>query len=110
MDKCDSVNDAPFFVCYSAPTGSGDIIPTFAHSKWQFVLPSGSQLFQSEKVVIYYGEIPKVHSNLRHLPLALTSIGSNGPRLPTELIYLMTIMQIIKQLLFIHLITAQARS
>ena len=91
MDMCDSVNDCPFFVCYSYPTGTNDVIPTFAHSKWQFVLPSGSQLFQSEKVLLYYGAIPKVHSNLRHLPLALTSIGNNGERLPTELIYLMTI-------------------
>jgi hypothetical protein len=91
MDMCDSVNDCPFFVCYSYPTGTNDVIPTFAHSKWQFVLPSGSQLFQSEKVVLYYGAIPNVHSNLRHLPLVLTSIGNNGERLPTELIYLMTI-------------------
>lgn len=91
MDRCDNVNDTPFFVCYSYPTGSNDVIPSFAHSRWQFVLPTGSQLFQGEKVLLYYGAIPTVHSTLRHLPLELTTIGNNGSRLGNEMIYLMTI-------------------
>jgi len=91
IDKTNSVNDCPYIVFYSPPTGTGDVIPSFAHSKWQFILPSNAQIFSSEKVVLYYGAVPKVHQNLRHLPLVLSSVGNNGPRSPTELVYLMSI-------------------
>jgi len=90
VDRVDSVNDAPFISCYSPQTGTNDIIPYFAHSRWTFALPSGTQLFSSEQVLIYYGDIPKVHSNLRHLPLQLITSGSNGDRNPLETIYLIT--------------------
>ena len=91
IDQTSSVDDCPYIVFYSPPTGTSDVIPTFAHSKWQFILPTNAQLFSSEKVVLYYGAVPKVHPNLRHIPLVLSSVGNNGPRSPTELVYLMSI-------------------
>jgi hypothetical protein len=91
IDRVDSVNDCPFIACYSPPTGTNDVIPTFAHSRWIFSISSGTQLFSSEKVLLYYGSVPNVHTNLRHLSLSLVNIGSNGERLPTEIIYLMTV-------------------
>lgn len=90
IDRTDSVNDAPFIGCYSPPTGTNDVIPTFAHSRWTFSLPGGTALYSSEQVLIYYGENPKVHSDIRHLPLQLVTSGSNGDRAPTEMIYLIT--------------------
>jgi hypothetical protein len=45
-------------------------------------------LFQNEQVLLYYGENPKVRSNIRHLPLNL--VGSGGDRAPTEKVYLIT--------------------
>jgi hypothetical protein len=90
MDNTDDVNNAAFIGAYSPPTGTNDVIPTFAHSRWVFALPGGTQLFQNEKVLIYYGAIPKVHSDLRHLPLSLVTIGNNGDRAPTETVYLIT--------------------
>jgi hypothetical protein len=88
IDNTGDVEAAPFIGAYSPPTGTNDIIPTFAHSRWVFALPGDAQLFQNEKVLLYYGDIPKVHSDLRHLPLSL--VGSGGDRAPTEKIYLIT--------------------
>ena len=90
INNTDSVNNAPFIGCYSPPTGTNDCIPSFAHSRWVFSLAGETQLFQYEKVLLYYGEIPKVHSNIRHIPLSLVSIGNNGDRNPSEIIYLIT--------------------
>jgi hypothetical protein len=92
IDKTNSVDDCPYIVFYSPPTGTSDVIPYFAHSRWQFIVSANTQLFSSEKVVLYYGATPKVHPNLRHIPLVLSSVGdNNGPRSPAETIYLMSI-------------------
>ena len=90
MDNTDDVDNAAFIGAYSPPTGTNDVIPTFAHSRWVFSLPGDTQLFQNEKVLLYYGAIHKVHSDLRHLPLSLVTIGNNGDRAPTETVYLIT--------------------
>jgi hypothetical protein len=88
IDNTGDVEAAPFIAAYSPPTGTSDIIPTFAHSRWVFALPGDTKLFQNEKVLLYYGEIPKVHPELRHLSLNL--VGSGGDRAPTEKVYLIT--------------------
>jgi len=90
IDNTDSVNNAPFIGAYSPQTGTNDVIPGFAHSRWVFALPGDTQLYQNEQVLLYFGEIPKVHPELRHLPLNLVSIGNNGDRAPTEKVYLIT--------------------
>jgi len=90
MDKVNNIDDTVILVMYSPPTGSGDCIPTFAHSRWNYILSNGTKLFSSEKVLIYFGNDPNVHTDLRHLQMSLVTTGSNGPRGVTELIYLMS--------------------
>jgi hypothetical protein len=91
IDNTGDVEAAPFITAYSPPTGTNDAIPTFAHSRWTFALPGDAKLFQNEQVLLYYGEDPNVHSNLRRLPLNLVSpSGNNGDRSPLESIYLVS--------------------
>jgi len=75
----------PFIPMYSAPTGSGDIIPGFAHSSWTYTIPATHILNAGEVIMLTIGDHTKVDNirpELRRVHLELNS--TNGQALPTE--------------------------
>ena len=63
----DSTASKPFLAVYTAPTGSGDIVPGFAHSSRVYTWPAGS--VTDTKYLVYVGENPEVHSELPRVQL-----------------------------------------
>jgi len=71
----DSTASKPFLVVYTAPTGSGDIAPGFAHSSRVYNWPAGG--VADTKYLVYFGQNPEVHSELPRVQLtAGTTLGS----------------------------------
>jgi len=75
----------PIVPMVSAPTGSGDIIPTFAHSIWTYTIPSNTKLNAGEVIMLIIGDSSKVadvRPELRRVVLEFNS--SAGDALSTE--------------------------
>jgi outer membrane murein-binding lipoprotein Lpp len=93
---CDFVDNSsltiPIFSVYSQPTGTNDIIPTFAHSRWAYQL-SGVDLAKfrkGETVLLYSGSTrPDVFNELPSYQLQLAS--ATGEALPSEIIGYMSV-------------------
>jgi hypothetical protein len=82
----------PIMVVYSQPTGSNDIIPTFAHSSWAYSLSNTNvaKLRKGECVMLYTGATrPNVHINLPSYPLQLAA--TNGDALGSEVVAYMSV-------------------
>ena len=58
---CDFVDNSsltiPIFAVYSQPTGTNDILPTFAHSRWSYVVSNAdrAKFRKGETVLLYSG-------------------------------------------------------
>lgn len=74
---------SPIIAAYTMPTGSGDIMPGFAHSK---VVYSGlsSTPVAGKKYLVYFGQNPAIHPELPRLELSMSSSSSAGDRNPSE--------------------------
>jgi hypothetical protein len=93
---CDYVDNGsltiPTMGIFSQPTGTNDIIPTFAHSRWVYQLSSANRakLRKGETILIYTGATrPNVFNQLVAYPLVQVSVI--GEAQPTEIIGYMSI-------------------
>ena len=93
---CDFVDNGsltiPIFSVYSQPTGTNDIIPTFAHSRWAYSVSNAdrAKFRKGETVLLYSGTVrPDVFNELPAYNLELVS--TNGDGLPTEIIGYMSV-------------------
>ncbi len=87
LDRVEPTISRPFLNFYSAPTGTDDHIPGFAHSVWTYTIPSASILNAGEIIVLVAGSETKITSvspDSRRILLELT--GENGECGPNELI------------------------
>ena len=84
----DNKDSKPIIALYSLPTGSGDAIPGFAHSRWVYELSTAalSPLLTGTKYLFYVGANPPVHPELQHVALDLVPVQSIGDKNPSELI------------------------
>ena len=93
---CDYVDDGsltiPVFSVYSQPTGTNDIIPTFAHSRWAYSVSNVDRpkFRKGETVLLYSGTArPDVFNQLPAYNLVLAS--ATGDALPSEIIAYMSV-------------------
>jgi hypothetical protein len=79
----------PIFGIYSFPTGSGDIIPGFAHSRWIYEISTAaiSTMTAGKKYLLYVGENPSAHPEVPHIALDLVTIIPGGDQNPSETIF-----------------------
>jgi hypothetical protein len=93
---CDFVDNGsltiPTMGIYSQPTGTNDIAPGFAHSRWVYQLSSAdrAKLRKGETILIYTGATrPEVFNELPAYPLVQVSVI--GEAQPSEIIGYMTV-------------------
>lgn len=79
----DGLGSMPILGVYTKPTGSGDVIPGFAHSR---VAYSGSStgLVTGKKYLVYFGENPSVHPELPRVQLVKSTGSSAGDQNTAE--------------------------
>lgn len=79
----DGLGSMPILGVYTKPTGSGDVIPGFAHSR---VAYSGSPtgLVTGKKYLVYFGENPSVHPELPRVQLVKSTGSSAGDQNAAE--------------------------
>ncbi len=82
----DSIASLPFFSFYTFPTGSGDIIPGFAHSRIVYSTPYVPSAVAGTKYLIYFGNDPQVFPYLPRIQLTYNAVASGGDQGPTELV------------------------
>jgi hypothetical protein len=82
----DAVSGAasPIIAIYTFPTGTGDVIPGFAHSRIVYDGPMTPTPVVGKQYLVYAGENPPVHPELPRINLALIPGLSIGDKLPTE--------------------------
>jgi hypothetical protein len=82
----DAVSGAssPIIAIYTFPTGTGDVIPGFAHSRIVYDGPMTPTPVAGKQYLVYAGENPPVHPQLPRINLALIPGLSIGDKLPTE--------------------------
>ena len=82
----DAVSGAatPIIAIYTFPTGTGDVIPGFAHSRVVYDGPMTPTPVVGKQYLVYAGENPPVHPELPRINLALIPGLSIGDKLPTE--------------------------
>ena len=78
---------APIIAVYTFPTGTGDAIPGFAHSRIIYDGPTTPTPVVGKQYLVYAGENPPVHPELPRINLALIPGLSIGDKLPTEQIF-----------------------
>lgn len=84
----DSLGAKPVVGIYSIPTGTGDFLPGFAHSRWVYQLSNANlaTITIGKKYLLYVGENPSAHPEIPHIPLDYVPFASGGDRLDTEVI------------------------
>ena len=84
----DSLGAKPVVGIYSIPTGTGDFLPGFAHSRWVYQLSTANlaTITIGKKYLLYVGENPSAHPEIPHIPLDYVPFASGGDRLDTEVI------------------------
>ena len=84
----DNKNSKPIIALYSLPTGTGDALFGFAHSRWVYELSTAalSPLSAGTKYLFYIGTNPPVHPELQHIVLDLVPVQSIGDKNPSEII------------------------
>lgn len=75
---------APIFAIYTVPTGTGDVIPGFAHSRLVYDGPMTPTPVVGQQYVVYAGENPPVKPELPRINLTFIPGLSIGDKLPTE--------------------------
>lgn len=85
----DVLTSKPIFGVYSFPTGSGDVLPSFAHSRWSYQISTANlaTMTAGKKYLLYVGENPTTHPEVEHIPLTFSPTASGGDLLGTELVY-----------------------
>jgi hypothetical protein len=79
----DSIS-APIIAVYTLPTGTGDVIPGFAHSRIVYDGVMTPTPVVGKKYLVYGGAEPTVHPELSRINLALVPAQSIGEQLPGE--------------------------
>jgi hypothetical protein len=79
----DSIS-APIIAVYTFPTGTGDVIPGFAHSRVVYDGVMTPTPTVGKKYLVYGGTEPTVHPELPRIQLAIVPSQSIGERLPSE--------------------------
>ena len=74
----------PILAIYTVPTGVGDALPPFAHSRIVYDATMTPTPVIGKKYLVYGGEEPSVHPELPRIQLALVPVQSVGEKLPTE--------------------------
>lgn len=84
----DSKNAKPIIALYSLPTGVGDAIPSFAHSRWVYQLSTAAlaPLSAGKQYLFYTGLNPSAHPEIPHIQLDFVPAQSIGDLNPAELI------------------------
>jgi len=82
----DSVAEIPIMNAYTFPTGSGDIIPGFAHSRVVYSAPAVPSPVVGTKYLVYFGEEPEIFPYLPRIELTYNAVQSGGDQGPTELV------------------------
>jgi len=82
----DSVAEIPIMVFYTFPTGSGDIIPTFAHSRVVYSAPAVPSPVVGTKYLVYFGQDPEIFPYLPRIELTYNAVQSGGDQGATELV------------------------
>jgi hypothetical protein len=77
-------SSSPIIAIYTIPTGTGDVIPGFAHSRIIYDGPMTPTPVAGKQYLVYAGENPPVHPQLPRINLALIPGSSIGDKLPTE--------------------------
>lgn len=77
-------SSSPIIAIYTFPTGTGDVIPGFAHSRIIYDGPMTPTPVAGKQYLVYAGENPPVHPELPRINLALIPGLSIGDKLPTE--------------------------
>lgn len=75
---------SPIIAIYTVPTGSGDVIPGFAHSRIIYDGPMTPSPIVGKQCLVYAGENPPVHPELPRINLAKIPGLSIGDQLPSE--------------------------
>jgi hypothetical protein len=81
----DSISSKPYFAIYTRPTGSNDVIPSFAHSVQVYSVFS-NQPIVGKKYLIYIGQDPNIHLDLPRIELTKNNAISFGEQLPEEIV------------------------
>jgi hypothetical protein len=84
----DSLASNPILAVYSLPTGTNDVIPGFAHSRWTYQVPNVvfNTLQVGKKYLIYTGVNPSAHPDIPHIQAPLVPSASFGDLNPAEII------------------------
>jgi hypothetical protein len=82
----DAITAYPILAVYTFPTGSGDIIPGFAHSKVVYSNPLTPAAVAGVKYLIYFGNEPAAHPELPRINLTYSTISSGGSQNPAEIV------------------------
>lgn len=83
----DDIGSKPIFGFYSYPTGSNDIMPGFAHSKWVYQIPAAtmSGVVVGKKYLVWAGDsAPTAHPELPRLQATYVPAASGGDRVTSE--------------------------
>lgn len=76
---------APILGVYTAPTGTNDVIPGFAHSRVAYSAMSPAPVV-GKKYLVYFGQNPSVHPELPRIQLGKSTGASIGEQLPSEVV------------------------
>ena len=83
----DRAASTPIFNIYTFPTGTGDVLPGFAHSRAVYSEPANPSIVAGQKYVVYFGENPNVHPELPRIELTYSSVNSIGDLDPSEPVF-----------------------
>ncbi len=82
----DSIASAPIMAVYTFPTGTGDVIPGFAHSRVVYDGPLVPAPVVGKKYLVYFGENPPVFPELPRIQLSYVPGTSIGDKNPSEVV------------------------
>lgn len=82
----DAITAYPILAVYTFPTGSGDIIPGFAHSRVVYANPLSPAAVAGVKYLVYFGDEPAAHPELPRIQLTKSTISSAGDQNPSEIV------------------------
>jgi len=82
----DDIGSAPIIAIYTFPTGSGDAIPGFAHSRVTYDGPLIPAPVAGQKYLLYFKENPPVFPELPRIQLSYAAATSIGDKNPAEIV------------------------
>ncbi len=82
----DATTAYPILAFYTFPTGSGDAIPGFCHSRVVYANPLNPAAVAGVKYLVYFGDEPAAHPELPRIQLTKSTISSLGDQNPSEIV------------------------